>query len=100
MCTLTFIAQKNGYSVGMNRDEKLARDQGVAPSKHSLNRRTAIFPSEPNGGTWIGVNDRGVTFALINWYSVAARTSSNAVSRGVVTRSMLASAELAEAQEQ
>lgn len=90
MCTVTFIARKNGYALGMNRDEKLSRIPGLPPSKHVLNGRTAIFPSEPGGGTWIGINDAGVTFALINWYSVASGVLHNASSRGEVTRSMLA----------
>jgi len=37
------------------------------------------------------VNDAGVTFALINWYSVPARVARNVISRGQVTRSVLAS---------
>lgn len=99
MCTVTFIARQNGYALGMNRDEKLSRVAGLPPSKYSLHGRTAIFPSEPNGGTWIGVNDAGVTFALINWYSVPARVSKNPVSRGAVTRSILPCTAVSDAQE-
>ncbi len=36
------------------------------------------------------MNDAGVTFALINWYSVQARVSANAVSRGQLVRFALA----------
>jgi uncharacterized protein with NRDE domain len=72
MCTVTFIARRNGYALGMNRDEKLTRPAGLPPRLTHLNGRTIIAPSEPSGGTWIGVNDTGATFALINWYSVRA----------------------------
>jgi hypothetical protein len=89
MCTVTFIARKNGYALGMNRDEKLTRVKALPPARHELNGRTALFPSEPGGGTWIGVNDAGVTFALINWYSVPTRVSANAISRGLVVRAAL-----------
>jgi hypothetical protein len=89
MCTVTFIARQNGYALGMNRDEKLTRVKALPPSRHDLNGRGALFPSEPGGGTWIGVNDAGVTFALINWYSVPSRVSANAVSRGLLVRSAL-----------
>jgi hypothetical protein len=89
MCTVTFIARKNGYALGMNRDEKLTRVQALPPARHELNGRAALFPSEPGGGTWIGVNEAGVTFALINWYSVPARVPANAVSRGLAVRSAL-----------
>src|SRR4051794_37501350 len=90
MCTVTFIARKHGYALAMNRDEQLRRVKALPPSRYNLGGRTAVLPSEPNGGTWIGVNDAGVTFALINWYSVEARVSGNAVSRGQLVRSALA----------
>src|SRR5436305_1753656 len=84
MCTVTFIARKRGYCLGMNRDEKLTRPTGLPPKRKKMNGRTVISPSEPGGGTWIAVNDRGVTFALINWYSIAAGVDGKAVSRGEV----------------
>jgi len=31
MCTVTFIAQGNGYCLGMNRDESLTRADGLPP---------------------------------------------------------------------
>jgi hypothetical protein len=99
MCTVTFMARENGYALGMNRDEKLSRVQALPPSKHLFKGRAAIFPSEPSGGTWIGVNDAGVTFALINWYSVTSRVSYRIVSRGKVTRSLLAFDEILTAEE-
>src|ERR1043166_792436 len=89
MCTVTFIARKNGYALGMNRDEQFTRVKALPPKRQQIDGRAALFPSEPGGGTWIGVNDTGVTFALINWYSVQARASANAVSRGQLVRSAL-----------
>jgi len=89
MCTVTFIARRNGYALGMNRDEKLSRVPGLPPARHCLNGRTAIFPSEPSGGTWVGVNDAQVTLALVNWYSVPSRASHDPISRGEVTRTAL-----------
>ncbi len=71
MCTVSFIARKNGYALAMNRDERLTRVVGLPPPKKAINGLTIILPSEPGGGTWIAVNKSGVTFALINWYSTA-----------------------------
>jgi hypothetical protein len=82
MCTVTLIARRNGYALGMNRDEKLTRVTAVPPARHRLGNCDVLFPSEPNGGTWIGLNDAGATLALINWYSVAARVAGQSVSRG------------------
>ena len=87
MCTVTFIARGNGYALGMNRDEKLARTTALPPSRLRFRGRSILCPSEPNGGTWIGVNDSGSTLALINWYSVPARVSGQTVSRGEVVKS-------------
>ena len=89
MCTVTFIARRNGYVLGMNRDEKLARVAALPPIRHRLGSQDALFPSEPNGGTWIGVNSAGVTLALLNWYSVPARVAGQSVSRGEVVKSSL-----------
>src|SRR5262245_17599967 len=90
MCTITFVARRSGYALGMNRDEKLARVTALPPARHRLGARTALFPSEPNGGTWIGVNDAGVTLALINWYSVSTHVTGQTISRGEIVKSSLA----------
>jgi len=91
MCTVTFIARRSGYCLGMNRDEKLTRPTGLPPTKKKVDGRAVISPSEPGGGTWIAVNDYGATLALINWYSITARASGKAVSRGEVINCMSAS---------
>lgn len=89
MCTVTFIARRNGYLLGMNRDEQLSRAPAFSPEKRRVGNRSALFPCESTGGTWIGVNDSGVTFALINWYAVTARVMGESVSRGQIVRSAL-----------
>ena len=88
MCTVTLIARKRSYLLGMNRDEKRARPKGLPPSQRVIDGHRVIYPSEPSGGTWISVNDSGVTLALINWYSVSRRVTTNPVSRGEVIPSM------------
>ena len=84
----------------MNRDEQLSRIAGLPPNRQFIDGRAVVFPSEPSGGTWISLNDGGACFALINWYSVAARVREGAVSRGEVVKSVSActSRILAEAQ--
>lgn len=99
MCTVTFIARRHGYLLGMNRDEKLTRPTANPPTRQSAGRRQALFPTEPGGGTWIGVNDAGVTFALINWYAVEKQVAGTTTSRGDVVRQILATATTAEANE-
>ena len=84
MCTVTFIARKAGYALGMNRDEQLSRVLGLPPSKKTIHGSMVLSPSEPGGGTWIALHVSGVTFALINWYSITSRATGETVSRGVV----------------
>lgn len=88
MCTVTFIAQRNGYCLGMNRDEKLTRADGLPPTRMKVNGRAVLSPSEPSGGTWIALNDTGASLALINWYSVTKRVERNTISRGEVVKTV------------
>ncbi len=91
MCTVTFIARHAGYALGMNRDEKCARAEGLPPRVTHVDGRSILAPSESSGGTWVGVNDAGTTLALINWYAVKAAVEVRPVSRGEVVRRALAS---------
>lgn len=89
MCTVTFIPRDSGYALGMNRDEKRERLTARPPSRLRLEGLTLLCPSEPNGGTWVGVNDTGSTLALVNWYSVLERVTEQPVSRGEVVKQVL-----------
>jgi hypothetical protein len=71
MCTLTFIPKPNGYLpngylLGMNRDERLTREVALAPEQVTISNLPAVYPRENGGGTWIGSNATGITFALLN----------------------------------
>ena len=72
----------------MNRDEKLTRIAGLPPQLHKIDHCAVLYPSEPGGGTWISLNDTGVTLALINWYSVNQSVVAGVVSRGQVVTSV------------
>jgi hypothetical protein len=91
MCTVTFIAREQGYALGMNRDEQRTRVQALPPRQVRAGGRAMLYPSEPTGGTWIGVNDSGVALALINWYSAPGRVEGRPVSRGEIVRAALPS---------
>ncbi len=91
MCTVTFLARQRGYLLGMNRDEQLTRATGLPPRPQIVEGRTVVGPSEPGGGTWIALNDAGVTYALINWYSIKSRPiRGKTASRGAVVNSVRA----------
>jgi hypothetical protein len=97
MCTVTFWPKRRGYRLAMNRDESRTRPLGLPPQRHTLERREVLHPSEPTGGTWISVNDRGIGFALVNWYSVTARAAGKSLSRGDIILRLRTTENLAEA---
>jgi hypothetical protein len=69
VCTLTWIALERGYELHFNRDEKLTRAPGLPPQRFERGGRAWLAPTDPDGGgSWIGVNDAGVTLALLNGY--------------------------------
>lgn len=102
MCTATWRCDRLGYEVFFNRDELRIRSEADRPERHEENGVACIAPTDPDGGgTWIGVNDRGVTVALLNFYpqtdfdetsSLIGPTDSGTgetVSRGILVRRML-----------
>ena len=78
------MPRRRGYCLGMNRDEKRTRAKGLPPAIRNIDDRRVLYPSEPTGGTWIALNDKGVSFALVNWYSVPAKAEGNVLSRGAI----------------
>lgn len=99
MCSVTFWPRRDGYLLAMNRDEKWTRAAALPPSLHDIGGHVAIYPSEPNGGTWIGLNNAAVSFALVNWYAIPARPLLRPVSRGEVVKRLLATSNSDEASE-
>jgi hypothetical protein len=67
MCTVTVVPTEAGFRVAFNRDERRDRPPALAPTAHQLPRCSALYPVDLlGGGTWIGVNDRGMVAALLN----------------------------------
>jgi len=68
MCTVAFLPEaKGGYLLGQNRDENRTRSRGLPPGLVTTRGRLALAPRDPDGGgSWIGVNEAGVTLCLLN----------------------------------
>lgn len=65
-----------------NRDERISRADALAPVLHSIDGQRVLMPSDPeSGGTWIAVNECGVTFSLLN-ANAAGSLPSEGLSRG------------------
>lgn len=93
MCSVSFLPHSRGFYLGMNRDESLQRAAANPPALFTRDC-LALYPTEPAGGSWVGVNEAGLTAALINWYAVMRRPGSGRVSRGIIVPTVLRAAEL------
>jgi len=67
VCTVSVVPAGSGFRLACNRDERRTRPRALAPRIHSCGARRALWPCDPqSGGTWIGVNDRGLAIVLLN----------------------------------
>lgn len=91
MCTLSWIRTPVGYHLFFNRDERPARAPGVAPEPGGRGDIRWLAPRDGEShGTWIGVNDRGVTLAILNRYHESPVNGDGPwVSRGLLVRDLL-----------
>ncbi|HEY4274496.1 MAG TPA: NRDE family protein [Rhizomicrobium sp.] len=96
MCTISFLPMRSGFLLAMNRDEQKTRPRALKPRKYWTGTHAALFPSEPDGGTWVGVSDAGLSLALINWYAKPQRDRALCVSRGVIIPHLLAAESMAD----
>jgi hypothetical protein len=98
MCTLSFVPKADGFLLAMNRDEQRSRASGLPPAVRRCGGLAAVYPSEPGGGTWVGINEAGLCAALINWYSRPQLRSAPAFSRGMIIPRLLSCSSLEEAE--
>lgn len=70
MCTISWILSPGGYQVFFNRDEQRRRPLALRPEiiNHSSGIKS-LMPIDPKGnGSWVAVNNVGITVALLNFY--------------------------------
>jgi hypothetical protein len=75
----------------MNRDERITRGAGKPPEIRQVGGTKAIYPSDGEDGTWIGVNEYGIVLALLNWNDVISpsKRDRETRSRGKVIPSLI-----------
>jgi len=86
---MTWFTKENGYELFFNRDERLSRRRAELPTRQSGDNVDYISPTDSDaGGTWIAVNQYGVTVCLLNHYQFEQiETYKNWISRGEMVRS-------------
>jgi hypothetical protein len=94
MCTVTIQKTATSILATMNRDEAISRAPEISPVVHHEAGLRWMAPHDSEkGGTWMGVNDRGVVACLLNAYQpgeslLPDRTSKNK-SRGEIIPAIL-----------
>ncbi|MCZ6675035.1 MAG: NRDE family protein [Verrucomicrobia bacterium] len=69
MCTVSWYSQLNEYTLFFNRDESRNRQPGLPPKIGTSEETQYICPLDPEGGgTWLLVNEHGLTLGLLNYY--------------------------------
>ncbi|MGI9627956.1 MAG: NRDE family protein [Longimicrobiales bacterium] len=92
MCTLSWLPSVDGFTLHMNRDERLSRVTGDPPEIWRVGAVQFIAPKDQlGGGTWIGVNDWGLAVAVANRYpNPAPVPPTGPISRGQLVTTALA----------
>ncbi|MGH6827738.1 MAG: NRDE family protein [Rhizomicrobium sp.] len=88
MCTVSFLPLAEGFVLAMNRDEKKSRVRAEAPRRRPTGHNVSLHPAEPQGGSWIGINHKGLALALIDWHEMGQRQG-DLLSRGIVVPHLL-----------
>lgn len=83
MCTLSWFPTSAGYELFFNRDERRSRGPARPPTLRAGSPRIVAPTDADAGGSWIAVNDRGLTVCLLNGYQSGDRTGTF-VSRGQI----------------
>ena len=67
MCTVSWLHRPDGYDVLCNRDERTTRLRALMPRVSATRGVRYLAPIDPaGGGTWIGVNEHGLTACVLN----------------------------------
>jgi uncharacterized protein with NRDE domain len=67
MCTVSWVQEPDGYHLLCNRDEKRSRAIALSPRIQARGWVRFIAPVDPGcGGTWITVNEFGVSACVLN----------------------------------
>ncbi len=92
MCTATWLFNENEYDLFFNRDELNTRKIAFSPSQKSANSISYLSPTDADeGGTWIAVNQFGLSLFLLNFYHANFKIKDNFKfkSRGLIIPNLI-----------
>jgi uncharacterized protein with NRDE domain len=95
MCTVSIVPHNGGVRVVANRDERRDRAAALDPRIAAIGSRAVALPIDPvAGGSWIGVNDAGLTAVLLNRHPTHPLHDDEFASRGAIVPLALGCAEI------
>ena len=104
MCTVSWLRHAGGYELFCNRDERHTRKAAEPPVIREARGVRFIAPLDgDHGGTWLGVNESGVSLCLLNRYEGAqslqddVKTEDEYRSRGLLLAGLMDSLTVAHA---
>ena len=93
MCTVSWIHQGSGYQLLCNRDERRTRRPASPPRLLTRHNVRFVAPIDGDfGGTWLAVNEFGLSLVLLN----RAPSSAAKLSRGLLLMNLIPSPTLSE----
>ncbi len=103
MCTLTWLFNEGaqGYSLFFNRDELKTRKRALPPHRQQTqNGVNFLAPTDADaGGTWLAVNQYGLTICLLNNYAAIDPDNRVFKSRGEIVVALIDSHSIASVEE-
>ncbi len=90
MCTLSWIRTPGGYELFFNRDEAIVREPELPPTSELSSDVRYLAPTDGTvGGTWIAVNEFGLSTCLLNGYTKSlGEPREDSESRGHLVRKL------------
>jgi len=92
MCTVSWFLTDSGYELFFNRDERISRAKALPPQKKRVETCNTLSPIDKEaGGSWISVNELGLSVCLLNLYTQSSlpEGSSSFTSRGVIIQKLM-----------
>jgi hypothetical protein len=101
MCTVTWLQTADGtYDLLCNRDERHERADAAPPTQQVRDGVRFLAPTDPDGGgTWIAVNEHGLSMCLLNGYAAEddLLPSPTLTSRGLLVHELATAASVDDA---
>jgi len=100
LCTLTWTRCADGYQLFFNRDELKTRQPAYPPEERRSAGVAYLAPTDADaGGTWLGVNELGLSVGLLNGWRRVDLRERDFTSRGHLVTALLDARTAAEVQQ-